>query len=222
MRLTVCSKPIFKDPAFELIKPPIVKEPKPKNMDNPVRNDSAKRAKETIFDIARLNDFTHFITWTLNKEKIDRYDPAAVKKKLKRFLNNMQQRYRLKYLIVPEYHKDGAIHMHGLISGNIKLVDSSKKDEHGRTIYNMPQWTLGFSGVTCIEKKEHLAEYITKYISKDFKKIFGSFYYAGGKGLIRHPPVTLYDTDYFQVNAKEYSVPKANLGYKYLSVDGVS
>lgn len=87
----------------------------------------------------------------------------------------------------------------------------------------MPQWTLGYS--TAIEltgSKDAISLYITKYISKDFKKIFGSFYYAGGKGLIRHPPVILYDTDYFSVNAKEYSVPKANLGINYLSVDGVS
>ncbi len=190
-------------------------------MENDTRADSIKRAKETVFDIAQLNNFDYFVTWTLDKEKINRYDPKDVSKRLRKFLNNMQNRNELKYLIIPEYHKDGAIHMHGLISGNIKLIDSSKKTKDGKTIYNMPQWKYGFS--TAIELtgcKEAVSRYITKYISKDFKKIFGSFYYAGGTGLNRHPPIKLYDTDYFSVNEKEYSIPVVNLGFKYLVTDG--
>ena len=233
-KITVCSRAIFKEDGWELNEP---KEfvPKPKNMSNPVRNDNIKRAKETVFDISLLNHYTHFITWTLDKNEIDRYDSQEVSKKLKKFLNNMQQRYDLMAIILPELHKDGAIHMHGLISGNLRFVDSDtrlieghKKPVHkskdkkgdGKVVYNMPQWKYGHS--TAIEltgESINIAKYITKYVSKDFRKIFGSFYYACGKGLKRKPPVKLYDTNYFEINSKEYSVPEANLGFKYVTVE---
>lgn len=221
-KITVCSKPIFKDDGWE---PSGVQEKektsKPKNMVNDVRSDSMKRAKEAVFDIALLNLFTHFVTWTLNPDLINRYDPIEVSKKLKDFLHNKQKRNNAIYLIIPEHHKDGAIHMHGLIAGDFDFVDSGKKTKDGKRIYNMPQWTLGYS--TAIEltgSSLHVAKYITKYISKEFKKIFGSFYYAGGKGLKRKPSVKVYDTNYDFVKSREYYILSANMGFKYLSVDG--
>ena len=220
VRTTVASRPIFKSEYWELrsVDEPEEKIPKPKNMDNDVRSDNVRRAKAKIFDIAMLNNFTHFVTWTLDNEKIDRYSSEEVSRKLKQFLNNTKKRHGLMYLIIPEYHKDGAIHMHGLISGDVVLVDSGHKTKDGKRIYNMPQWLLGYStAIELDEQKERVSRYITKYVTKDFRKIFGSFYYAGGTGLIRKPPVELYDTNYFEVNAKEYGNKKANIGFKYIT-----
>ena len=202
------------------LKAELKKEAKPKNMTNDVRSDNLKRAKERVFDIAYCNEFTHFVTWTLNKEMIDRYDAKEVSKKLHDFLHNMQKRHNLLYLVIPELHKDGAIHMHGLISGEIDLVDSGKKTSDGKAIYNMPQWKLGFS--TAIElsgDRINVAKYITKYITKDFKKIFGSFYYAGGHGLQRKPSIELCDMDYEKVKEKAFLVPAANREFKYFVVE---
>lgn len=220
-RLTVCSDPIFKEDGWEERKrdPPFEKGSKPKKMYNAVREDSIHRAKSNVFDIALSNDFTHFITWTLSDDKIDRYNPAEVSIKLKNFLYNAKKRNDLKYLIIPELHKDGAIHLHGLISGNMKFVPNERgvTTESGQIIYNMPQWKYGFS--TAIELYGdfiNCAKYITKYISKDFRKIFGSFYYAGGSGLVRHPDVELLDIDYFSLDCKEYSKPF--FGFKYLTI----
>ena len=112
--------------------------------------------------------------------------------------------------------------MHGLISGDFKLLDSGKKTERGATIYNMPEWTWGFS--TAIETDHNvsrIASYITKYITKDFRKIFGKFYYAGGVDLVRQAPTRLYDTNYQEVNGKEYSVKAANLGFKYVTTEAI-
>lgn len=215
-KFIVCSKPIFKDSGWEASCRNSTFESKPKNMLNGVRSDSVKRAKEKVFDIALINPFTHFITWTLNGDRIDRYNPVDVSKKLKVFLNNNQKRHSAMYLIIPEYHKDGAIHLHGLISGDFQFIDSGKKTKCGKVIYNMPQWSLGYS--TAIEltgDSLNVAKYITKYISKDFKKIFGSFYYSGGKGLQRLPQIKLYDMDYASVNAKEYNVNNLNFCFKY-------
>lgn len=219
-KITVCSKPIFKSEYWELIDEPKEPESKPKNMDNEVRADSVKRAKERIFDIAMCNEFKWFITWTLDAEKIDRYDSKEISKKLKYFLNNKVKRNTARYLIIPEHHKDGAIHMHGLLSGEFEMVNSGKETEDGKTIYNMPQWSLGFStAIQLDEQKERVSRYITKYVTKDFKKIFGSFYYAGGHGLVRKPPVRLYDVDYDLFDEKEYRPEGVNLWFKYINTE---
>ncbi len=202
--ITIADKPIFKEEGWvKACEEP--KTPKPKRMNGDVRADSVRRAKQTVMDIARLNDFRWFITWTLSPEEIDRYDPKAVSKKLKTFLMNKVKRNAAVYLIIPEHHKDGALHMHGLLSGKFIIEDSGRKTKRGQTIHNMPQWTLGFS--TAIETDGNcgrISRYIIKYISKDFRKIFGSFYYAGGDGLVRKPPTLLYDLDYAKVNSQVY------------------
>ncbi len=222
-KITVCSRPIYREPGYYAVEPLTNTElpkkvTKPKNMLNEVRDDNLKRAREKVFDIAFCNSFDYFITWTLNKEKIDRYDPVEVSKKLQTYLRNKAYRNGLKYLVIPEHHKDGAIHMHGLISGNIRLVDSGNKTERGATIYNMPEWTYGYS--TAIETDHdtgRIAGYIVKYVTKEFRKIFGNYYYAGGPGLVRHAPSVLYDMPYGDVKAKEYSVPEAFAAFKYLT-----
>jgi Geminivirus Rep catalytic domain. len=218
-RITVCSKPIFKDEYWEQIDKPLPM-PKPKNMENDVRGDSVKRAKERIFDVAMCNQFDYFVTWTLDADKINRYDAKQISTKLKKFLNNKVTRNNARYLVIPEHHKDGAIHMHGLLSGDFEMVDSGKKTKDGKIIYNMPQWSLGFStAIQLDEQKERVSRYITKYVTKDFKKIFGSFYYAGGHGLVRHPKTQIYDVDYDSLDLQEYSPEAVNLWFKYINTD---
>jgi hypothetical protein len=63
-----------------------------------------------------------------------------------------------------------------------------------------------------------IARYITKYITKDIKKIFGNFYYAGGS-LIRKPETVLCDSDYCLVDAPEYFVDTVKISFKYIDVD---
>lgn len=156
------------------------------------RSDSIKRACDKIFEIAYANDFKYFITFTLDQTKIDRYDPKQIIKKLNTWLANKVRRNNLQYIIVPEYHKDKAIHFHGLISGNnLKLKYSGHKLKDGRSIYNCGSWSFGFSTVVELDdRKEQVSRYITKYITKDIdmslEKIFGRFYFSGGKGLKRN------------------------------------
>jgi len=65
------------------------------------------------------NDWTHFITCTLDKDKYDRYNLPVFQKDLSQFLRNQRKKYKaeIKYLLIPEQHKDGAWHMHGLLQG---------------------------------------------------------------------------------------------------------
>lgn len=219
-RITICSKPVFKnDEYMELLTSSSVS--KDKDMSNPTRGDSIRRAKEKIYDIAMCNEFEYFITWTLDKEMIDRYDPNLVAKKLKVFLNNLVKRKEVRYLVVPELHQDGAIHMHGLIAGKLRMVDSGRKLLDGRSIFNMPEWKLGFS--TAIEldnQKGRVSSYIVKYVQKDFQKIFGNFYYAGGHGLVRSPEVNYFDVDFDAFDLPVYGPEGVPILFKYLDIEG--
>jgi hypothetical protein len=196
-------------------------------------HESMRRAKEKAFDIAMLNEFDWFITWTLNKEKLDREDPKEIIKKLSKFLNNMQQRKNLKYLIVPEYHLDEkGIHMHGLISGDLKLekaINPHTKEfltyigkERETLIYNMLDWKYGWSTVIELDKNiARTSNYILKYITKQNAKIFGR-YYLSSRNLKREVHTKLSNVSFADWELKEYSPSGTDFGFKYVifSEDG--
>lgn len=156
---------------------------------------SRNRARAAIRDIALCNEFTHFFTLTLNKEKIDRYDAEAIAKRLRNYLRNVSVRKGFRYLLVPEHHKDGALHFHGLCRiGDMQLVRGVEKEKgrllstkEGREVYNCPDWSLGFSTfIPLDENREKVAAYVCKYISKGESKIFGKWYWAS-RDLVKHP-----------------------------------
>jgi hypothetical protein len=217
-KYTVADTAVFKDPAWEIQKKRVVTS-KPQITENITQSRSINRAKKRVHDISALNKFQYFVTWTLDGKIIERDNPKVIARKLKTFLSNKAKRNKMSYLVVPELHKDGkGLHIHGLISGDFELVDSGKKTKDCKTIFNMPQWLFGFS--TCIEisgDKENTAKYMTKYISKDFRKIFGNFYYAGG-GVRRIPPTTYENADYNAIDAKPYFVTELGINFKYYTV----
>ena len=91
---------------------------------------SVSRSKQTIYELARNGVWDWFVTLTFDGSKVDRYNYAEVTKKLSTWLNNLRKKSPdLQYLFVPEQHKDGAYHFHGLVSNleNVKILDSVKK-----------------------------------------------------------------------------------------------
>lgn len=219
-RFTVADVPVFREPGWEPDRPTHSLH-KPQCRDNPPEGRSISRAKKKIFDIAALNDFQYFVTLTLDAQRIDRQSAEDVSHKLKIFLGNKVKRCSLSYIFVPEYHKDGcSIHLHGLVSGNLRLTDSGHKDKHGRIVYNWDDWTYGFS--TCVKldgDPEAVARYITKYVTKDTQKILGNFYYAGG-GITRKPESEYTDLDFDDIPAEPYFVPALGIYFKYVTVKG--
>lgn len=129
------------------------------------------RAKNNLYYIARSNTWDWFVTLTLDSKKIDRYNYDECSKKIRKWFNHLKERKAtvMYYLIVPEMHKDGAWHFHGLIGGadGLTFVDSGKRDEKGRVIYNFEDWKFGFSTATAVEDTERVSSYICKYITKD-------------------------------------------------------
>lgn len=144
---------------------------------------SMRRARANLRRLALANDFQWFVTLTLDPERIDRYDPKAVTKALSHWCDNMVRRHGLRYVLVPERHKDGAFHFHGFFAGRgLKAVASGHTDAHGHPVYNLPQWTLGFT--TAIELYGEYGSavgYVCKYIGKqDAERPLGRWYYSGG------------------------------------------
>lgn len=197
----------------------IMKDP---NQEKVVRNDNVKRAIDKAFEIGLANNFTYFITLTLDKSKIDRYDKAVIYPKLRNWLKNRVQRNDMDYLMFAEYHKleqgqtGRAIHFHALVNAkNLKLLDSGKKTEAGQTIYNLEGWKYGFSTVIELDGRTAIVRYVTKYITKGNEKILGKFYLSGGKNLKRQVPAEYLNADYASFDGQEYFIAPAGMSVKY-------
>ena len=217
-KVTICSRKLFSD-SFEDNSREVPEQPfelvcKPKCMTNCSRQDSVIRARSKVFDIVAMNGFTHFVTLTISPE-YHRDNPAVVRGLLRCFCSNRVQRDGLMYVLVPEYHKKGgAVHFHGFFKGGVDYADSGTvlipekrkpvrqqtakhygvPPEQWQTVYNIPKWIYGFStAVELVGDVENVAKYITKYVTKENTKIYGNFYFAGGKGLVREVPTSFCD-----------------------------
>jgi hypothetical protein len=186
------------------------KKETPQESEKRVRQDSFKRSKNKIFEIASANEWNYMVTFTVDGDKVNRYDREAVKKAFSAWLYDMSKRKGLKALIIPEYHKDKAIHFHGLINDSLKMVHSGTYKIEGskspvrlstlkkkgltvdgetvKDVYNVEDYKLGFSTAVRLDgNATRVAFYMTKYCTKDLEKIFGSYYFCVGK-INRHLP----------------------------------
>lgn len=124
---------------------------------------SVRRSKQSIYEIARANEWDYFVTFTMCN---DRYNYDLCKSRLLKFLNNFKMRKvpDMEYLIVPEQHSDLAWHFHGLIRGNIDmyLSDTWRKDR-----FEIVGYKLGKCEVEKVKDTHRIASYITKYITKE-------------------------------------------------------
>lgn len=132
---------------------------------------SLNRTRSALYMYARQCDWEYFITLTYSPDKIDsRYDFSLCMKKAHKWINNCKNRKarELLYLLVPEQHKDGAWHIHGLLCNTTGLTftDSGKRYD-GKIVYNLDDWKLGFSTATEVADTCKVSNYITKYITKD-------------------------------------------------------
>ena len=131
-------------------------------------SNNVTRARTRVFELAICNDFEYFITLTINKEKLDRYELKEYIKKLGQFIRNYRRDYEadIQYLLIPEKHKDGAWHMHGLIKGIPK--DHLYINENGYLDWENYKKRFGWCSIDKIKNKEAISKYITKYVRKSF------------------------------------------------------
>lgn len=178
-----------------------------KKLDNNI-----SRAKRNITDLALCNDFEYFCAFTFNGTVVDRYSMKECSSKLRKFFNNFKSRYApdFKYLIIPEYHKDGAIHFHGLCAGfpvgELTVPDTIlKRNKMTGEVEQVPNtrgylfWarydkSLGIFNCSQVKSRNACAFYVQKYVTKDLKKIEkGMPVYMCSKGLQR--PELIFDAD---------------------------
>ena len=129
---------------------------------------SFSRARTRVFEYASCNEFEYFITLTIDKEKLDRYDLKEYIKKLGQFIRNYRRDFEadIQYLLIPEKHIDGAWHMHGLIKGIPE--NHLKINKHGYLDWEEYSKRFGYCSIDKVRSKEAVSKYITKYIGKSF------------------------------------------------------
>lgn len=126
-KITVFNRGVFNPDGWERIrKDEEEKDRLEYDLTNP-RDDNVKRAKDKIFDIAFMNEWDYMVTLTLDQTKIDRYDVKEINKRVGQWLKHQVQRKDLRYLVIPEYHKDGAVHFHGFFKGNMTYLNTGKR-----------------------------------------------------------------------------------------------
>lgn len=158
---------------------------------------SMRRARAQLRRLALSNEFEYFVTLTLDAARVDRYDVKAITKKLNSWADNMVRRRGLRYILVPERHKDGAIHFHGFMAGEgLEVLESGHRDKTGAMMFNLPQWKLGFSTAIRLRGEYSRAvSYVCKYIGKqDGERPMGRWYYSGGD--LQEPPKEYLEVDY--------------------------
>lgn len=123
---------------------------------------SARRSKQSIYEIVRSNEWDYFATFTF---KENRYEYDICKDKLRFFLNNFKNRKcNIEYLCVPEQHDDGAWHFHALIKGDLTCFLSSTWHKNR---YELIGYRLGKCELEPVRDSCRVSAYITKYITKD-------------------------------------------------------
>lgn len=135
-------------------------------------NVSLSATKNRIYNIARSNIWDWFITLTFDRTRTDASEYDMIVNRLTIFLNHLRERKcpNLLYLIVPELHADQKhYHFHGLISGaeGMHFSYSGKEDKTGNPIFNIRDWSWGFTTATRIKDSARASSYITKYITKE-------------------------------------------------------
>lgn len=123
--------------------------------------------KNRIIQYAWCNDFDQF--WTLTFAE-DRYDIDLCYKKMRAFLRRVMRKYGcFRYIIVPEFHKDNAVHFHALVGGYKGTMAESGVLQKGNMVYNIDDWEYGFTNAQFIHDRKAIGAYISKYIVKSFE-----------------------------------------------------
>ena len=162
---------------------------------------AAFQSANRVRDLILANpEFQYFGTMTFDKKKVkSRKDAVELHRALKRFF----QYLGIKFILIPERHKDGSIHFHGVFDSSIEpflvlfVIGESRMSafmveaiKNGRVLYNFPKYQerFGFCDFELIQNKQAISNYVSKYIIKGFlepqNRIFSHRFFAS-KGLNR-------------------------------------
>ena len=142
---------------------------------------SRQRTLNNLYSYALSNKWDYFFTLTFDQKKYDSSDVDVINDCYSKFAKKLKKLDPDRNcLFILEYHKDKEhIHLHGFVKGNYDefltraydpKTNEALTDSCGNPIYNCSLWKYGFS--TCSKfavgyNKLRVANYVTKYISKD-------------------------------------------------------
>lgn len=183
------------------------------------------RTRARIFELAACNEFQFFCTFTQDKEKRDRFDLAEFRKDFAQLVRNINRGRadsdKIKYLLIPEKHKKGGWHMHGLLKGltekDLRPFELSEnipkrlKDliRSGTPVYDWTRYRRAFGYFACTEiaNGEAVSRYITKYISKDLQSGViesGQHLFFASQGLKSREVITSLNSDPCPITEWDY------------------
>lgn len=192
--------------------------PSSKNKPKLSDEEQEKRTRSQIHAIRRrikgyalTNDFEWFVTLTLDPQKVNSFNYDVSKTVLLKWCRSIRDKYgKFNYLLIPELHKSGAIHFHGLLgkipNENFVQAVNPKTNipvvRNGRQVYNLTDWKHGFSDCEKLENSEKASSYITKYITSALltdKDMYGKKRYFNSQGL-KKPKVSFSMEDNTKLN----------------------
>lgn len=139
---------------------------------------SLSRSKSRVLELALCNRWEWFGTFTLSPDKFDRYDLEAFVRSFPKFVRNLNKTpgRQIRYLLIPEQHKDGAWHMHGLFSGipremlrPFTAAENIPVKLYRDGYFDWPTYRkrFGFVSLGPVRDATATAFYVTKYVTKE-------------------------------------------------------
>lgn len=141
---------------------------------------SLLRSKQKIIDLVYHNGlikpWKYFLTLTFDPERVNSNNYDDVSDALKKWINNMKhQNPQMEYVIVPEPHKSGRIHFHGLFRNvpNWLLTEARNPKtnrlikKNGVQVFNLNNYKYGYSTVSVVKDLTAVSVYISKYMTKE-------------------------------------------------------
>ena len=127
------------------------------------------RARSRVRELALCNPWDYFVTFTLSPDKADRFDLRGYVKRFGEFVGNYRRvraRSGFRYIFIPEQHKNGAWHAHGLVRG----IPPRDLVRNANGYLDWPAYgtRFGYVSLDAIRDPVKVCAYITKYISKSF------------------------------------------------------
>lgn len=139
---------------------------------------SLSRSRQKISEYILCNDFNMFCTFTIDPKKYNRDNLDLFIKDFSQFIRNVRRlkNYNISYVFIPELHKKGGWHLHGVMNIPLDLLQrfnkSDKLPKYIRdNIENLYDWKgyrdrFGYCCLEPIKDKNKTSSYVTKYIVK--------------------------------------------------------
>lgn len=170
------------------ITPPQKREPKARQkVVGTFAKGSVTRAKSQIREYVANSNFNAFCTFTFSSRYFDRHNFMECRKFITNyFTHNLKVSA---WLVVPEFHENGAIHFHGFMNIDKKSLryGYSKKDSHGRMHMHFYSEAINrdigrndfqFFSSTSVDELKSVCAYVLKYVTKDVGKVFPLVYFC--------------------------------------------